>query len=220
MSIPHILVLGATGVSGLIFLSEVAKLSTPPAKLTVLVRSRAKLSAGLDESIRVIEGGLDDEAKVAEALEGVDTVVSFLGAYVSLSAFIFRTTTTPIADGLKVVTRVMKAKGIKRILVLSTPSFAIPGETLTTLQWIVGFLPPFMVPQGNAEMKAIATTVTSDDALDWTVFRVPHLSLGTGEEKVWAGLFGPEYKGGLDLTRESLARWVLREIAGLRPVMH
>lgn len=39
----------------------------------------------------------------------------------------------PLANDLKVVLRVMKAKGIRRILALSTPSYPVPGETVIFL---------------------------------------------------------------------------------------
>ncbi|KAK4699983.1 hypothetical protein P7C70_g6269, partial [Phenoliferia sp. Uapishka_3] len=208
---PSILLLGATGVSGLAFISAIAELQ-PSTKLTVLVRNRLRLPSGINA--RVVEGSLDSEATVETALEGVDTVVSFLGAYVSLKAFLTRDTTTPIGDAFRVVTRVMKRKGIKRVLVLSTTSaFQLPGETFTWGQWLIGLMPPFVVPQGNAEMRALALAVAEEDDFDYTIFRVPHLTEGGPDNKVWAGLMGPEYQGGIDLTRDSLVRWVLKEIA-------
>lgn len=62
-------------MTGLAFLAELAQIENPP-KITVLVRSRAKLPSGTQA--RVVEGALDDEAVLASAMEGVDTVVSFL----------------------------------------------------------------------------------------------------------------------------------------------
>lgn len=61
-------------------------------------------------------------------------------------------------------------------------------------------------------MAAIAKLVAAQDDLDWTVFRVPHLNDGSADLPVWAGLLGPEYKGSLELSRPSQARWLLKEI--------
>lgn len=47
-----------------------------PPTLTVLVRSRARVPTEIQA--RVVEGALDSEAVLEDALEGVDTVVSFL----------------------------------------------------------------------------------------------------------------------------------------------
>lgn len=79
-------------------------------------------------------------------------------------------------------------------------------------RWLVSCMPPIIVPQGHAEMRAIALNVASEDALDWTIFRVPFLTEKPGDIKVEAGLMGPDYKGGFELSRVSLVKWVLEEI--------
>lgn len=73
-------------------------------------------------------------------------------------------------------------------------------------------MPPLMVPQADAEMVAIAKLVSAEDNLDWTIFRVPHLTEASADLPVWAGLLGPNWKGTFNLSRASLARWLLREI--------
>ena len=78
--------------------------------------------------------------------------------------------------------------------------------------WLFGLMPPLFVPQGNAEMVAIARNVAAQSDLDWTVFRVPHLNNGSADLPLAAGLLGPEYKGTMELSRASLAGWVLEEI--------
>jgi len=118
----------------------------------------------------------------------------------------------PIANDLKTVLRVMKAKGVRRILALSTPSFYVHPEIHLLYMSMYQFIVPMFVPQGNAEMVAIATAVAAEDELDWTIFRVPHLTEGSADLSVWAGLLGPDYKGSLDLSRASQARWLLQEI--------
>lgn len=88
-----ILILGATGASGLAFIQFALSQANPPS-LTLYVRSRAKLPVGIEKKARIVEGNLTDERALLDALEGVDTVVSLLGAYVTFSAFILRTTST------------------------------------------------------------------------------------------------------------------------------
>jgi hypothetical protein len=55
-------------------------------------------------------------------------------------------------------------------------------------------MPPIFVPQGNAEMVAIARNVTA-------VSRVPHLNNGSADLSVAAVLLGLEYKGMMELSR-------------------
>jgi len=211
MSRSSILVLGATGVSGLAFIKEALALPSPPS-LTLYVRSPSKLPPDIETHARVVKGELDDEGALSAAMDGVDTVVSLLGAYPSFSAFIWRTKTTPIANGLKTVLKVMKAKSIRRILALSTPSFYVHPETRLLYMSAWQLMPPIFVPQGDAEMVAIAEAVAAEDELDWTIFRVPHLTEGSADLPVYAGLLGPDYKGSLCLSRASQARWLLQEI--------
>ena len=76
-----------------------------------------------------------------------------------------------------------------------------------------------MAPQGNAEMAKIAENVVAgasagrgEEGIEWTVFRVPHLTNNVPDRPVWAGFVGPDHKGSLELSRKSQARWLLREI--------
>jgi len=61
-------------------------------------------------------------------------------------------------------------------------------------------------------MRRIGEVVSSDDELEWTAFRVPHLNDGPADLPVYAGLLGPEWKGTFELSRGSQARWILKEI--------
>ena len=119
----------------------------------------------------------------------------------------------PIGDAFQGILSAMRSKGVKRILALSTPSFSPDPSEVFSIGWsIYGLMPKIMVPQGNAEMVAIAKAVASADDLDWTVFRVPHLTEAAANLPVAAGVIGPDYKGSFDLSRASMAVWILREI--------
>jgi hypothetical protein len=146
-------------------------------------------------------------------MTGVDSVVSFLGAYVSFWAFIWRIKTTPIADSFPTIFRPMRVQGVKRILApLNTRlTGSVPRRKSWTF-WLMEFMPALFAPQGNAEMVAIAKKVTAQSGLDWTVFRIPHLNNGPADLPLAAGLLGPDYKGTLERNRASMARWVMEEI--------
>lgn len=240
----HILLLGASGVSGLAFITEHLSIPpTDPAKpfLTLYVRasSRSKLTSVLSSAtttdtqaskIRIIEGDLTDESAICTALSAngifpkVTAVISVLGAYMSLYHFLTRTKPTPIADALRsIVVPAMRAMAVKRILVLSTPSFQVPGEN-KQMSWgwyLNGMLPVVVVPQGNAEMKGIAHAVMGNslgrleqrEGLEATVFRVPLLTEGSRELEVRAFVLGGE--GNTEnktLSRRSMVRWLLKEL--------
>ena len=185
--------------------------------------------------VRVVEGELNDQTALENALTDantpVETVVSFLGAYPTLKAFLLRTKTTPIADSFPTIFAAMKKCGVKRILALSTPAWLVRGDgtggkdevngketdILPWDWWLAMKFPPLLIPQGHKEMEEIARRVTEEGeqgswGLKWTVFRVPHLNGGKAGERVSAGLFGRGFVGTRELSRKSLVRWVLNEV--------
>ncbi|VUC35620.1 unnamed protein product [Clonostachys rosea] len=212
-----ILVLGATGQSGLAFIEEALQLADPP-KLVLFVRNKSKLpqTAVENANVSIVSGNLTDYEALSSAMQqhSVTSVVSFLGAYVSASALITRAKPTPIADSFPVIIDAMKNSGVRHLMALSTPSYWVEGQDVSTWKLqIYGLMPVIFAPQGNAEMVKIAEEVVAKgDSLDWTIFRIPHLTDESSDLPVWAGYAGPSHKGSLSLSRGSLARWVLTEI--------
>ena len=211
------MLLGGSGATGLAFLKHFRTLpSTSRPKLTVYVRGTSKLPSEVfsHEAIKIVEGALNDVNRLSKAMQGVTVVISFLGAYLSLFHAVFRTTPTPIADSLPAIFDAMRSNDVSRILVLSTPSaFPQAGETLSWKYWfLTTVMPSVLAPQGKAEMKAIAERTSAQEDLVWTVFRVPHLNDWEEDAQVTAGLIGPQYPGGIELSRNSLVKWILDEV--------
>lgn len=203
------------GATGLLFVDIALKDAAEPA-MNLLVRSESKLKPEWRSNprINIIVGALDDTDAIAKAVPGVNAVISFLGAYVSLGSMISRDKSTPIGDSFPIIINAMRANSVKRILVLSTPSaYPVPEDELSLGWKLYCMMPPALVPQGNAEMKAIAYNVATQDDLDWTVMRVPHLTEHAEDLQVAAGPLGPEFRGTRALSRGSLARWALRELS-------
>jgi hypothetical protein len=147
-------------------------------------------------------------------MKGVTAVVSFLGAYVTLSGFLTRSRQTPIADAFPALFTAMRDAGVKRILALSTPGgFPLPEDHMNWAWWFLSYLlPKIVVPGGQAEMAKIGVSVAEQSDLEWTVFRIPHLNDGSADLVVEAGYLGPQFKGSRDLSRPSLGRWVLKQL--------
>ncbi|KAJ7336374.1 hypothetical protein DFH08DRAFT_878579 [Mycena albidolilacea] len=116
MSPTRILILGATGVSGLVFIPIALSLPNPSA-LTLYVRSRTKLLAGIEKQARIVEASLTDQDALLRAMEGVDIAISVLGADRSLQAFVLRTKTTvftvPLAFSFWLVTSWRRRSGTR-----------------------------------------------------------------------------------------------------------
>lgn len=163
----------------------------------------------------MVEGGLDNQDALSLAMKtnSVTAVISFLGAYLSLSSVITRPTDTPIGDSFPGIIEAMRESGVRRLMALSTPSYWVSDKDISTWKLSAySVMPKLFAPQGNAEMVKIAQEVAEADDLDWTIFRIPHLTDGSGDLPVYAGYAGPAHKGGLELSRRSLGRWVLDEL--------
>ncbi|KAJ5132768.1 NAD(P)-binding protein [Penicillium atrosanguineum] len=181
-----ILLLGATGGSGLAFIEEALNLPKPP-HLVLYVRTPSKIPSDIakNTNVSLVNGDLTDFDVLTSAMKvhSIRTVISFLGAYVSFSAMLTRRTDTPIADSFPTIIRAMEANGVKRILALSTASYWVEERDVATWTMsICGTMPKLFVPQGDAEMVQIAKKVSESSAdLDWTIFRVPHLTDGSAD---------------------------------------
>lgn len=178
----HILLLGASGLSGLAFIRQHLELTDDSQKpyLTLYARASgrskltgilptAKTSTSPDKHIRVIQGELDDKESVKAALSEdvsfpkVTVVISVLGTYPSFWHFLTRTKPTPIGDALRnMIVPAMQELNVRRIMVLSTATgFPVPDEDAQKgWGWYFNsWIPYIAVPQGNAEMKAIGEVV-------------------------------------------------------------
>lgn len=228
----HYLLLGATGASGIEFinqmLEEAARGPIPYVTLFLRSGSESKLPSGTLQQVnfRLVQGNLADQQAIQRALapDGkfppVTIVVSFLGAYPRLLPLFTRDKSHPIADAFSSsILPAMKANNVSRIIALSTPTGCYSAEEAKTVPWKWWFymqMPRLLAPQGNAEMAGIANAVISagnkDRDLEWTVFRVPHLTEGLRDAGVVAGLLERNYTASLDLSRGSLVKWVLKEV--------
>ena len=228
----HILLLGGTGVSGVVFLNHCLSLSASSRPyLTIYVRSTAKLPSSVKMSpmpakVRVVVGELDSSSQFAKALVGSDgfhsvtTAISLLGAYVALSPIFtrfFYAQPTPIADTFESnIMPQLKKHRVKRLLSLSTSTAIKSDLERRTMPWrpyLFSFMPLIFTPQGNEEMKGIAkhTIEGAGTELEWTVFRVPFLTEGP-DKGVYAGDLTARYPWTGTLSREGQAIWLLKEI--------
>ncbi|ORY30184.1 hypothetical protein BCR39DRAFT_153047 [Naematelia encephala] len=200
---PHYFIIGATGQCGLAFAHAALAAGHT---LTLYVRTPSKLDPSLNEheSVKVKVGTLTDEAKLREALSGdthIDGVISFAGPAAGNKG-------TPLTDGYKVLVPLLETLGIKRFLILSTPSYIVPEDQLT-LKWraVIGLV---KIIGGTAyeDITSFSKDIESS-SLDYTLFRVPNLTNGE------AGPVEATYVGtgrdGLFLSRKSMVKWCLEE---------
>ncbi|OXC65616.1 hypothetical protein AYX13_05350 [Cryptococcus neoformans] len=203
----HILVIGATGQSGLEFCYAALDEGH---QLTLYVRNPAKIPAAItgNEKVTVIHGTLENESSLRKAIgSGATIFISFAGPVGPSKG-------TPITDAMKSIFPLLIANKFERAMVLGTCSFTAPEDkgslkwkALTVLIKIIG---------GSAfeEFQGLGSFVTSQDIaqLKWTLFRVPFL--WNGPESPVNATFTGSGTDGMFLSRKGLAIWVLKEMNG------
>ncbi|KAF2457387.1 hypothetical protein BDY21DRAFT_343685 [Lineolata rhizophorae] len=205
----HILVLGATGPSGIAFCRYALEEGHT---LTVYVRTPTKIPSDIEShsSVSVIVGPLDDAEALRKAAGcGAKTVVSFLGPLVTIPP---KFSGTPITDGYKLLYPMLVDAGFTRGLFLSTPSADDPSDKRGFYWRTAIFGIRTLGGSAYAEITGLHSFISSQPTaqLKWTLFRVPFL--GSGEPKeVHAGYLGDAEEGGR-LERKGMARWVLVEM--------
>jgi len=209
----HILLLGGTGICGLIFTR--AALEAGHA-LTLYVRTPSKIPADLSTNPRlsVIQGELGDEEGLKKAAAcGADVFVSLAGPTLG------RREGTPITNAFKILYPLLLSNGTtKRVLVLSTASYSAPEDT-SSFKWWLAINCYIKVIGGDSYTEILGfteETVALGEKMKWTAFRVPLLNgkeLDENEGEVNAAYVG-DNKGrdGLFLDRGRLARWILNEL--------
>ncbi|KAI5360572.1 Putative NAD(P)-binding domain, NAD(P)-binding domain superfamily [Septoria linicola] len=214
----HFLVLGATGPSGIIFLETALQAghnltvyARSPEKLPQHIRSLA-LSTNASPQVQIIKGNFDASSKSAltQAIRsGATHLVSFAGPAIPAKG-------TPITEFYEKVLYPLiqedEEATIKRVMVLSTPSFKVPNEgDRFSIKWWFGVqFVYWLFGSAWAEVNGIGNATKALNGLEWTVFRVPGLTNGHAGA-VRAGYVG--VKGdGMVLSRKSMAVWVLQEV--------
>ncbi|KAK2811642.1 hypothetical protein FQN50_001984 [Emmonsiellopsis sp. PD_5] len=203
----HILVLGATGQSGVEFCK--AALSQGHT-LTLYVRSPDKLPPEISNSanVSVVKGTLEDIPSFERAVASGPTIfVSFAGPGPGAKG-------TPITDAMKRIFPILVASQYERAMVLGTCSYSAPQDNIG-LKWKATII-LIKIIGGSAydEFRGLGEFVASQDVsqLKWTLFRVPFLHNGPSSPVTAA--YPGSGNDGMTLSRKSLANWVLDNIAG------
>ncbi|CAG9947733.1 unnamed protein product [Clonostachys rosea f. rosea IK726] len=210
MTTKKVLVLGATGPSGISLLRELLyrKYST-----VAYVRSPSKIPDDISSNslLTVIKGAMDDRESFTRALSGVDIILSLLGPT-------FGSPISPFEDYYRdVVFPAMRDNNVKRIIASSTVSAPDPKDSfvfrVTLMKLLVRVLAPSAIPSIQATAKVFQEEATD---LEWTLFRFQNI-VGKTDEESWkkdregaihAGYLGDSKIAGWS-NRNAIARWMV-----------
>lgn len=199
----RILVLGASGRTGRHVVEQALGHGH---EVVALVRDPAALPfAG--PSLTVAVGDVTDPAAVQAALTGCDAVISALGSGGQRPVHVY-------SDGVANTIRAMTARGIRRLVVVSSSGIGVsPGE-LSVAGRAMRRLPK-MRPVYEDMERMEGDVMLSD--LDWTIVRPAALTEGamTGIYRVVEGATVPK---GARISRADLAALLLKCAEGKRYV--
>ncbi|KAL4068395.1 hypothetical protein V8B97DRAFT_905883 [Scleroderma yunnanense] len=204
----RVLILGATGGIGVLLVEEALGSGHT---VVVYARSPEKLPESLQNHPQVVirKGQLTDVEALSDALQGVDAVLSALGPAVNRGPLHPRG--TPLAHAYSLVIRVMKERGITRLIALGTPSIKDPKDQFSLkMSAIITGVATF-ANTAYKDIVAIGETIrTEGDTLEWTIARVPILNNNSDKSYV-AGYVG-DGQTTTCLTRAAFTAFVLQEL--------
>jgi len=191
----RILVLGASGRTGRLVVEQALGHGH---QVVALVRDRARLQLANDR-LTVIEGDATLSADVARAVEGCDAVISVLGSGGVRPVHVY-------SDGVANAIHAMAARGIDRLVVVSSQSVGARTEELSLRARAMRALPGMR--EVYQDMERMEGDVMLSD-LEWTIVRPAALTDGeqTGHYRVVEGAVVP---GGAKISRSDLAALLLK----------
>jgi hypothetical protein len=201
----HILVIGATGQTGIDFCHAALKAGH---RLTLYIRNPDKLLPNLKENskLEVIKGTLENQEGLKQAVAcGASVFVSFAGP-------VSRSSGTPVTDCMRLIFPLLISHNYERAMILGTCSFPAPQD-LGAWKWSASVaLIKTLAGSAYSEFNGLGTFVTSQDVdkIKWTLFRVPFL--GNGNAKPVTATFTGTGADGFFLSRKSIANWVLEQM--------
>src|SRR5689334_8844091 len=109
----NLTILGAAGATGLPLVEQALAAGH---QVTALVRSAEKLTVN-DPNLRIVQGDATDRETVSQAMQGVDAVISVLGAIGPV-----------IAEASRAIVAVAKQQGLQRVVMLSSFASSVTGS--------------------------------------------------------------------------------------------
>lgn len=172
-------------------------------EVTAYVRDANKITEK-NERLRIVEGNIDDDKAVRNAMEGMDAVIWCVGIpmkrkYEKMASL----------EGHRVLLRAMKDAGVKRIVDWGTPSVPFEKDKKSFLTVFPGIAASVALTQAKKEMIAIGDLLQASD-LDWTMvrFMAPKVTPYTGKVKVGFG----DTKMNLNISREDIGAFMVEQL--------
>lgn len=194
----RITVFGATGHVGTLF---IARALAEGHSVTAYARSPQKITP--HERLTVVAGTLTEADKIDAAIQGADAVVSVMGPGGYQDTLIF-------APAYRLIIASMKARGVKRLIALGTPTIRDKADKPTLVFETLIRVVRLIIHKGSEDIATVGTLVR-ESGLDWTLVRVPLLTKSVATGSVRTGAFGAPIWWPF-ITREDFVDFLMRQL--------
>lgn len=160
------LIFGATGATG----GPLTRLALEAGHtVTAVVRQPSRLSLS-HASLRVVQGDVLLPGSFADAMRGVDAVMSCLGVNTTKPTLFYSTSMRNIVDA-------MRAAGVSRLMAMSALGLDIGPDINVAQKFFTRFVLQRVLRHPYADLRRMEATMKGSD-LDWTIVRPPMLTNG------------------------------------------
>ncbi|MDX1687546.1 MAG: SDR family oxidoreductase [Candidatus Promineifilaceae bacterium] len=191
-------VFGATGRTGQHVVEQALERGH---EVKAFARSPQKLDA-FGDRITVVEGDVQDDDAVQEAVAGADAVVSVLGPTENVPDY-------QVTRGTRHILDAMKQHDVDRLVVSAGAGVGDPKDEPRLFNKLINVLLKLFSRHVYEDMKRTVAAVRDSD-VDWTIVRVPMLTDDGPKGEVKVGYVG---KGmGPRITRADMASFMLDQL--------
>ena len=192
----NITLFGASGAIGRLVIQQAIQNGDC---VTAYVRREDSISIR-HKGLKIIVGELSNQSKMEEAIADADVVISTLGPELDTSR---KVKSLPIANGHKMIIRIMEKMNKKRLITLGTPTVKAKEDKKQLITVLPGIMAKILYPTGYQEMKEIEQLI-KQSTLDWTVVRIinPNLKHRGKDYKISLG----DTKGKMGVSRDNVAQ--------------
>jgi NAD(P)-dependent dehydrogenase (short-subunit alcohol dehydrogenase family) len=193
-----IAVFGATGRAGRHLVEQALAAGH---EVVALARTPSKLKAS-DARLSVIQGDIQDSAKVEQAVSGADAVVSVLGPTSNEPTF-------TVSQGTQHILAAMSKHGVKRLVISAGAGVGDANDAPKLFNKLINLLLKLLSGNVYEDMRRTVDNVRASDR-DWVIVRVPMLTDDPSTGRMQIGYVG---KGmGMRIARADMADFMLQQL--------
>jgi putative NADH-flavin reductase len=169
--------------------------------VTALVRTPSSFPIK-HERFHVVQGSVEDAAKVDEAVAGADAVLSVLGHSKTSNKDV-------LTVGTRNIINAMQKHGVKRLINLTGAGVRDPQDQPKLVDKVFGFALARLQPDLLRDSENQTKLIRGSD-LDWTIVRGPRLTEGPRTGKYRVGYVGKD--SGTQASRADIADFMLTQV--------